>query len=211
MKIFICPDKFKGSASSQEVIDAISAGIKKASPDITISSASISDGGEGFALIASQHLDGEWVTVESQDALHRPITAEYFISNNIAYIDMSATNGLVQISPEDRNPMSSSTYGTGLLIKHASTEQKVTKIYIGLGGSATNDGGAGMATALGVRFLDTQGKELLPIPNELLHCASIDDSSLLDLPPIIAACDVNNPLLGENGATYCRRRYHYHR
>lgn len=202
MKVFVCPDKFKGSASSQDVIEAISAGIKRASPKTAISAAAISDGGEGFALIASQHLDGEWITTKSQDALHRPITAQYFISDNIAYIDMSATNGLVQISVEDRNPMLSSTYGTGLLLKHAAIEKKVEKIYIGLGGSATNDGGAGMAAALGVKFLDSLDKELSPIPNDLFHCTTIDTTSILSLPPIIAACDVNNPLLGKQGATY---------
>ena len=202
MKIFLCPDKFKGSASSQEVISALTEGIKRVEADIALTSASISDGGEGFSLIASQHLKGEWVTVESQDALHRPILCQYFVSDAVAYIDMSSTNGLVQISPEDRNAMRSSTYGTGLLIKHATEMSKVKQIYIGLGGSATNDAGSGMAAALGAKFIDHQGHELLPIPDELIHCSSIDTSNLIKTPPIIAACDVNNPLLGENGATY---------
>jgi glycerate kinase len=202
MNIFLCPDKFKGSASSDEVIAAMAEGIRTLMPNTPIKSTAISDGGDGFATIASQHLDGEWFTVDSQDALHRPIQARYFISQNVAYIDMASTNGLVQIAEADRDPMASSTIGTGLLLRDAAEKQKVGKIFIGLGGSATNDGGAGMASALGARFLDSLGNALEPIPSQLLHCCSIDTSELIPMPPIIAACDVNNPLLGENGATY---------
>lgn len=202
MRFFLCPDKFKGSASSEEVISSMREGISHILPDAIITSSPISDGGEGFAQIAAQHLNGEWIKVASQDALHRPIQASYFIANQVAYIDMSATNGLAQIAPHERNPMISSTLGTGILVKDA-VSKNVEKIYIGLGGSATNDGGAGMATALGAKFLDTAGKELVsPSPNDLMHCAAIDLSEMIQLPPIIAACDVNNPLLGENGATY---------
>jgi len=201
MHIFLCPDKFKGSATANEVIEAMKSGILSSLPEATISASAISDGGDGFAQIASESMEGQWIVVDSQDALHRPITATYYIADNVAYIDMSITNGLAQISNADRDPMNSSTFGTGMLIKHAATVNKVHRIVIGLGGSATNDGGAGMAAALGVRFLDHAENELSPIPHELLHCARIDTSGIISLPPITAACDVNNPLLGENGAT----------
>ena len=201
MKIFLCPDKFKGSASSSEVIDAIARGITSVLPEAEIRSSAISDGGDGFAQIASRHLEGTWVEMDSIDALHRPIKTSYFLSDGIAYIDMALTNGLVQIAPANINPMLSSTLGTGKIIRHAAEVSKVKQIIIGLGGSATNDGGAGMASALGVRFLDASGNELLPFPAELIHCSSIDQSERIPLPSIIAACDVSNPLLGENGAT----------
>ncbi len=197
----LCPDKFKGSATSQEVITSISKGILKVLPDAEVTSKAISDGGEGFATIASEHMQGEWVSVAAVDALHRPLTADYFISNRTAYIDMSSVNGLVQIEVQERNVLHSSTLGTGLLIKHAVEHKNVDKIFIGLGGSATNDGGAGMAHALGVRFLNHEGKELEPTPEQLRHCASISITGLIPLPPIIAACDVDNPLLGDNGAS----------
>ena len=200
-KFLLCPDKFKGSATSQEVITSISKGILNVLPNAELTSQAISDGGEGFAAIASDHMQGKWISVNAVDALHRPLSAEYFISKRIAYIDMSSINGLVQIEAPDRNVLHSSTLGTGMLIKHAVEQQGVDKIFIGLGGSATNDGGAGMAHALGARFLNSQGEELEPTPEQLSDCASISTTNFIPLPPIVAACDVDNPLLGENGAT----------
>lgn len=201
LTFLLCPDKFKGSATSEEVIKAISTGLQKVLPDASIKSKAISDGGEGFAEIASQYLQGKWVSVDSLDALHRPIKASYYVSDNVAYIDMASTNGLIQIELNERAPIRSSTIGTGMLIKHATEHSAVDKIYIGLGGSATNDGGAGMAHALGVQFLDIKGKILNPKPSNLRECSSISRSELISLPPIIAACDVSNPLLEKNGAT----------
>ena len=139
--------------------------------------------------------------MDSKDALLRPIKTRYFLAAETAYIDMSATNGLVQIAPGDRDPMQSSTYGTGLMIKHATQVAQANQIFVGLGGSATNDGGAGMAAALGARFFDTAGNHLTPTPHNLMHCDQIDLTHRIALPPIIAACDVTNTLLGENGAT----------
>ena len=202
MKFFLCPDKFKGSASAQQVIEAITEGIQRVIENPHISSCPISDGGEGFAQIASAHLAGNWVTSPTVDALHRTIEAQYYVANKIAYIDMSACNGLVQIEPSLRDPLHSSTRGTGIMIKHAIEHHDVEQIYIGLGGSATNDGGIGMAHELGVRFLDSNKKALTPTPYHLMHCQHIELSAMIKLPPITAACDVNNPLLGENGATF---------
>lgn len=201
MKFLLCPDKFKGSATSEEVITSISTGISKLLPDAQIESAMLSDGGEGFALTASQHRKGTWIECLSLDALHRERKSTYFVSEKTAYIDMAETNGLVQIEPALRNPMCASTRGLGQMIRHAIEEKQVDCLYIGLGGSATNDGGAGMAHELGARFLDANGITLEPIPAQLIHAVSIDLSKLIQTPPIIAACDVNNPLLGENGAS----------
>lgn len=201
MKFLLCPDKFKGSATSQQVINALTKPINTHFPDASIIPAPLSDGGEGFALIASQHREGSWVECDSLDALHRNILARYYLSNGIAYMDMAETNGLAQIPRQLRNPLLSSTRGLGKMIRHAIEVSKVKSIYIGLGGSATNDGGAGMAYELGASFLDSSGTPLEPTPSELIHTHSIDLTNLLTPPPIIAACDVNNPLLGENGAS----------
>ncbi len=202
MKIFLCPDKFKGSATTHEVIEALSVGISRVMINPQISSSPISDGGEGFAQIASEVLDGRWISCSTVDALHRPIEASYYLVGDSAYIDMSAASGLVQIDPSQRDPLHSSTRGTGMLMKHAIENYEVEQIYVGLGGSATNDGGVGMAHELGIRFLDGSGKELTPTPYNLMHCQAIDSSNKIKLPKVIAACDVNNPLLGDHGATF---------
>lgn len=204
MHFFLCPDKFKGSATAEQVIEAITLGLEAilTEENLKITASPLSDGGEGFASIAASQRQGTWIKTETVNALHEPIEASYFLSEEVAYIDMASANGLAQIPVEKRNPLNSSTYGTGLLIKHATEVSKAKKIYIGLGGSATNDGGAGMAAALGATFLDDQQQKLQPTPAELIHCREIKLDQLLKTPPIIAACDVNNPLLGKNGATY---------
>jgi len=203
MKILVCPDKFKGTATAMEVSQAIERGLLRnksfaVKPEITI--LPIADGGEGFAMSAANALAGKWLNCETLDALHRPIKADYFVSAKVAYIDMSAASGLDKIDTSDLNPLFSSTRGTGIMMRHA-IEHGAEKLVIGLGGSATNDGGAGMATELGVKFLDASGNLLEPIPSELMHCATISLTDRMPLPEIVAACDVSNRLLGDEGAT----------
>jgi len=159
------------------------------------------DGGEGFAQTAASVLSGEWVSCQTIDALHRPLTASYYFSGKTAYIDMASASGLDKLDPSELSPWESSTRGTGILIRHAIEISSAEEIIIGLGGSATNDGGCGMAHELGLRFYDKMGKSLAPIPQELESCTSIDSSGLITLPAITAACDVTNPLLGPQGAS----------
>ena len=200
MKILICPDKFKGSATANEVATAIEKGVRRNHPDAAVQKLPIADGGEGFSAVAAEVLDGKWVRCKTVDALYRSMEAEYYVSNNTAYIDMSAACGIDKLKTSEYNPWLTSTQGTGMMMRHA-MEAGVDKIIVGLGGSATNDGGAGMAHELGYRFLDIHGAELEPTPAELIHCVKITNTNIVKLPEIIAACDVSNLLLGEQGAS----------
>jgi len=201
MKILICPDKFKGSASALEITESIDKGIRQIHPNAKIVHLPIADGGEGFAQTAASVKDGRWIECETLDALHRPLTGRYFLSKETAYLDMAIASGLDKLDPQELAPLEAPTRGTGILIRHAIEVSQAKDIVIGLGGSATNDGGAGVAYELGARFYDENNQSLNPTPLELENCTRIDLSGLMELPPITAACDVNNPLLGSSGAT----------
>lgn len=198
MNILIACDKFKGSLSAQEACAAIAAGL----PDHHCTLTPIADGGEGFvdALLATT--EGEKITAPCRDAVGREITAEYaLLADGSAIIEMSAASGLWRIEEEERDPLYASTYGTGDLMRHAIETSKAKRLLIGIGGSATNDGGAGMAEALGVKFLDHRGHPIILIPETFPEIVTLDRSSMITLPPITVACDVTNPLLGPHGAT----------
>lgn len=199
MRVLIANDKFKGSLTASEATEAISNGLPSG---CEIDSCPIADGGEGFTETMLAALGGKWVTVDTVDALHRPVKARYAITDTgLAVMEMASANGYELINPEDRDILRSSTYGTGLMIRHAAGQQGVERILIGIGGSATNDGGVGMADALGVLFLNPEEDPLSSCPAGLDQLAIIDRDQLLALPPIDVACDVDNPLLGPNGAT----------
>lgn len=199
MRVLIATDKFKGSLTATEVTNAIAAGLPS---HYEIDSCPIADGGEGFTSTMLSALGGRWVECDSVDALHRPLSSRYAItSSGLAIIEMAAASGFEFISAADRDILNSSTYGTGLMIRHAAGQKDVQRILIGLGGSATNDGGLGMADALGVLLLDSEEEPLPPFPSGLAQLATIDSDQLLNIPPIDVACDVENPLLGPNGAT----------
>ncbi|MGB0325959.1 MAG: glycerate kinase [Akkermansiaceae bacterium] len=199
MRILIANDKFKGSLSANQVAEAVAAGL----PDFCeIDLCPIADGGEGFTATMLAALGGRWVECDTIDALLRPIKSRYAISDNgLAVMEMAAASGFELISAEDRDILHSSTYGTGLMIRHAAEQKDVERILIGLGGSATNDGGVGMADALGALLLDNNEDVLSSCPAELENLAKIDTRQLLEVPPIDVACDVDNPVLGPNGAT----------
>ncbi|MGC6426338.1 MAG: glycerate kinase [Akkermansiaceae bacterium] len=198
MKILIACDKFKGSLSAREACEAIAAGL----PDHDHDLAPIADGGEGFVAALLSATEGEKVTAQCRDAVGREVSADYaLLANGSAVIEMSAASGLWRIEEEERDPLFASTYGTGELMKHAIEVSQATRLLIGIGGSATNDGGAGMAEALGVKFLDQKGLPLILIPETYPEIDTIDPSEMIPLPPITVACDVSNPLLGPNGAT----------
>lgn len=204
MKILIAPDKFKGSLTAKEVCDALTVGIQKSNPSAEIISKPLADGGDGSLAVLDYYLDLETISVRVQDPLGRPIIAKYKLSQKVAYIEMAAASGLVLLQPEERNCLNTTTYGTGELIVDALTKG-ATKIFLFIGGSATNDGGIGIAAALGYRFYDALGKLLAPIGKNLSQIAKIDTTLLhYNLQPIEikVICDVENPFYGENGAAH---------
>jgi glycerate kinase len=213
MRILIAPDKFKGSLSAREVADHIAAGLRDRLRNAIIKTLPIADGGEGTAEVICEALSGEWVNCAAHDALGRTIEARYvwLRASATAVIEMSAAAGLWRIAPEERNLLTANTYGVGEMMKQAA-ERGATEILLGLGGSATNDGGLGMARALGLRFLGTEGE--LAYPGDLVALSGIGSSDAVgnltalsgrdrdgDFPRVIAAVDVRNPLLGPRGAT----------
>lgn len=200
MKILVAPDKFKGSISAQAAAEAMVAGFAAVWPEATIHCAPIADGGEGFAATLAEALRGEWVSVQSQDALGREIEARYVwvAETSLAIIEMSEASGLWRLSAAERAPLKAHTSGTGLLMRDA-VQRGARKILVGLGGSATTDGGIGMAEALAYEFLTSDGDPLPAIPGNLLALTRISLEHALELPEVVAACDVENPLLGARG------------
>ena len=202
MRILVAPDKFKGSLGASEVAEAVAAGLRDGLPDAEIFLLPIADGGEGTAEVICAAAGGQWYECEVCDPLGRPVTARFGIIENgaTAVMEMSQASGLWRLAPEERDPLRASTFGTGEMLLEAA-KRGVREIVIGLGGSATNDGGYGMARALGYRFLNTDEEEIGTSVPDLLHLARIDRPNELSLPRITAAVDVRNPLLGPRGAT----------
>jgi glycerate kinase len=201
MRILVAPDKFKGSLSAVAAAGAISRGLRAVLPDAQIQMAAIADGGEGFAGALCEALGGVWVETQVQDALGREVSGRYawVESEHVAILEMSEASGLWRLRKSELEPLRANTFGTGQLLRHA-VERGARKIFIGLGGSATTDGGVGMAAALGFNFLTDDGYDLAPLPGNLLSLIRIETEEAIELPEIVAACDVQNPLLGERGA-----------
>lgn len=204
-KVVIVPDSFKGTMSSIEVCDIIDKAVKKVIREVNTVKIPVADGGEGTVDAFLYAVGGERIEVTVKDPYFRDIQSFYGIlpDGKTAVIEMAAASGLSFVEGEE-NPCLTSTYGTGQLIMDA-LKRGCTKIITGIGGSATNDGGIGMAAALGVRFLDCNGREV-PLNGEGMgHVERIDMSSR-DLRvsecTITAACDVDNPFYGKNGAAY---------
>jgi glycerate kinase len=203
VRILIAPDKFKGSLSAREVADNIAAGLRDRLPNAIIRTLPMADGGEGTAEVICDARGGEWVNCAAHDALGREIEARYAWLGDraTAVMEMSAAAGMWRILPEERDLLSANTYGVGEMMKHAA-ERGAKEILLGLGGSATNDGGLGMARALGFRFYGGAGEQELERPGELVKLARISCSEAKrDFPKVVAAADVRNPLLGARGAT----------
>lgn len=205
MKIIVAPDSFKGSLTALEAAKAIEKGVKQVIPDANISLMPLSDGGEGFVEAMVSAMDGRWVEVGVHDPLGRTVQAKYGLIDNdrTAVIETAAASGITLVQEEERNPLYSSTYGTGELIRHA-LDNGCQNIYLGLGGSATNDGGIGMAQALGYTFYNEAGNRIEIFHSGLENVKSIDASNkhprLAEI-TFIAACDVDTYLYGEQGAT----------
>ncbi|WP_263078281.1 glycerate kinase [Endozoicomonas sp. Mp262] len=205
MKIIIAPDSFKESLTAAQVAQAIENGFRKVLPDAEYVRIPVADGGEGTlqslvdatgGRIIDQTVTGPWgkLRVAGFGLLGDGLTA---------VIEMARASGLELVAPENRNPLYTTSFGTGQLIRGA-LGMGVKRIIVGIGGSATNDGGAGMMQALGVRFLDKAGNELPAGGAALADLADIDISNVdprLEHVEFIAACDVDNPLTGDNGAS----------
>ena len=203
-KIIIIPDSFKGSASSLEVCNYIERGVLKVIKDADIIKIPVADGGEGTVESILYAAGGNIKKINVKNPEGKIIEAKYGIINKEkAVIEMAEASGLTLVDDKTRNPLKYSTYGTGEFIKDA-VNNNIKEILIGIGGSATNDCGIGMANALGYKFLDKYNNELEAIAENMIHVADIDDSNvdkrIFDI-KITAACDVKNPLYGKNGAT----------
>ena len=200
MRILIAPDKFKGSLSAAAAARAIERGLALALPNAQLVLAPIADGGEGFAEALCVALDGIWIDRLAADPLGRDVACRYawVPEKKLAVIEMAEASGLWRLQPEERAPLRANTFGTGQLIRDAA-ERGANTIFVGLGGSATTDGGIGLAAALGYEILTSDGDDLEPIPGDLLALVRIEDTNVISFPRIIAAVDVQNPLLGERG------------
>ncbi len=204
MKIVIAPDKFKGTLSAAKVAAAIARVAEKKFPGATIVQQPLADGGEGSLELLADLLSLKWHRLEVTGPLRRPVTAGYLLGEGKAFIEIAQAAGLQHVPGPRRNPRNTTTIGVGMLIDDA-IARGAKDIYLFLGGSATNDGGAGMAAALGYRFFGDAAQDFVPMGDSLEWIVKIDRSKVLaGLTDVrfTAVCDVDNPLLGPRGATY---------
>ena len=205
MKFVFASDSFKGTLSSIRTGELLTAAAEEVFPGCTCKTVPMADGGEGTAEAVILATGGKWVQVEVSGPLGKPVPAGYgLLPDGTAIIEMASASGLVLVPPEQRDPRSTSTYGTGELIA-AALKAGCTELTIAIGGSATNDGGMGCARALGVKFLDAAGNELEGKGGDLAKVARIDASGLLPAAKtarFTVMSDVDNPLLGPDGATF---------
>ena len=206
MKIVIAPDSFKGSLTALQAAEAIEVGLRRVFPDAAIEKVPMADGGEGTVQSLVDATDGQILTTQVLDPLGNLIDAQYGVLGDgvTAVIEMAAASGLTLVPLDKRDPRFTTTGGTGELIR-AALAHGCRKLIIGIGGSATNDGGAGMAQALGAKLLTARGEQIEPGGVSLATLSSIDlselDSRIAETETVVA-CDVNNPLTGEQGASH---------
>ena len=203
MKVVLAPDSFKESMSAAEAARAMARGVREVYPDADCVEVPMADGGEGTTEALVDALGGRWRTVASVDALRRPITAAYgLLPGGVAVIEVAAAVGIGLIAPAERDVLRATSLGVADLVRDA-LDAGATRLIVGLGGSVTTDGGAGMLAGLGARWLDEDGGPLAPDPTSLATLARVD---LTGLDPrlrgitVDLACDVTNPLLGPHGS-----------
>lgn len=206
MKIVLAPDKFKGSLTGLQFCNAVETGIKEILAQAEIIKMPLADGGDGTIDVLEYHLKGKRITVKVNDPLFRKIEASYLYMESIktAFVEMAEASGMHLLKKEEQNCFNTTTLGTGELILSAINKGAKT-IILGIGGSATNDCGIGMAVALGYKFEDEHGKELQPIGKNLSQIRKIDSNNVLGVLKSIdfkVACDVINLLYGKKGAAY---------
>lgn len=205
-KIVVASDSFKGSLTSLEVAAGAEQGIHEVFPECEVVKVNVADGGEGTMDALRSTLGGQWVTVAAADPLGRPRNVSYVVlgDGNTAVIEMSAASGLPLLELQERNPMLTSTFGTGEMIVDA-LSRGCRRFLVGIGGSATNDAGMGMLEALGFRFIDKDGKVL---PGRGESMSAVVDIDMSHVSPevkeseFIIACDVDSPFCGPRGAAY---------
>jgi glycerate 2-kinase len=200
MRILVCPDKFAGTLSAPSVAAAVAAGWQQTRPGDELVLRPLSDGGPGFVDVLSAALPGRRVPVATVDPLGRPAAGEVLVVGDAAYVESAQACGLHLLDAAERDPKTTTSYGLGLLISGA-VEAGVRRVVIGLGGSATNDAGAGMLAALGCTPLDEVGRALPYGGAVLAKAAALDGVPRLRHVELIAATDVDNPLTGIHGAS----------
>jgi glycerate kinase len=205
MRILICPDKFAGTLSAPEVADAVAAGWRETAPDDQPVARPLADGGPGFVAVLASALGGRRVPVRTVDPLGRPADGEVLVLGDdtgglTAYVESAQACGLHLLAAEERDPKVTTSYGLGLLVA-AAVETGARRVVIGLGGSATNDAGAGMLAALGAAPVDETGSVLPYGGAALTHVAALAGAPRLRDVELVAATDVDNPLTGLHGAS----------
>jgi glycerate kinase len=205
LKILVTSDKYKGSLSAIEVCNIIKKAIVEVNRNIEVIVSPMADGGEGTVSTLVESQNGKYISLEVTGPLGRPVRARFgLIKDNTAIIEMASASGLVLVPKDKRNPMNTTTYGTGELIKKA-LDIGCKKVIVGIGGSATNDAGLGMAQALGYKFYDREGRLLGPGGKELINLCKVDASCIhksISSCRFDIACDVANPLTGRSGSAY---------
>lgn len=206
MRFALIPDKFKGSLTASEVCDALESGIRAVYPEAGIRTFAASDGGDGFLEAVRAVRSLEEIRLPVEDPLGRSIIAPFLFDRDAgeAYIEMAAASGMELLSPSERNPMRTNTRGTGQLIREA-VRLGARNIFVGLGGSATNDGGCGIASVFGYKFYDIEGNTLDPVGSKLERIGRIvppGKALFTESTRITAVNDVDNPLWGLEGAAY---------
>ena len=205
MRVVIAPDKFKGSLTALEAAEAMARGLSRVDPSSEIDRVPMADGGEGTVAALVAATGGSYRTVTVTGPLGDPVVASFGLlgDGRTAVLEMASASGLWLVPPALRDPLRATTRGTGQLLL-AALEAGARRVIVGIGGSATNDGGAGLGQALGFRLLDTHGRELEPGGGELDRLARIertDQVAVLGSATIAVACDVTNPLCGPQGAS----------
>lgn len=202
-KCVIIPDSYKGTLSAVQICDIMKKAVRSHFPDCEVHTVPVADGGEGTVDCFVYAINAQKVEVESTGPFGAPILAHYARMQETAVIEMASVTGL-PLAEGHLDPRRATTYGMGALIRHA-VEHGCRRIIIGLGGSCTNDAGTGLARALGTRFFKRDGAEFAPHADEITEISRIDNTAvqeLLEGVEVIAMCDVDNPLYGENGAAY---------
>jgi glycerate kinase len=204
MKFILAPDKFKGSLTGLEFCNAVAKGLQNVIPNAEVVFLPLADGGDGTIEVANYYLNGDLIQLQAKNPLFQNILATYLYAPNsrIAFIEMAEASGLKLLKPSEFDCKNATTFGTGQLILDA-INRGAKEIILGIGGSATNDCGIGMAMALGYHFMDKSGADVKPIGANLSQIITIDDSKVnkkLRNVTFKIACDVTNPLYGKNGA-----------
>jgi glycerate kinase len=200
VRVVVCPDKFAGTLSAVEAADAVAEGWRSVAPDDELQTRPLSDGGPGFVDVLGAALGGSRMRVPTLDPLGRPVTGEILLTPDAAYVESAQACGLHLLAPDERDPKITTSYGLGALVL-AAVESGARTVVVGLGGSGTNDAGAGFLTAVGVTPLDAAGLALPYGGAALVHCASVDGVPRLRDATLVAATDVDNPLTGLHGAS----------